>query len=209
MAAGSTARLVQCKMSPKGEMRKTRHIAIATSSKRSSFPTLYTPEDVSLLVLTDNAHGRLSGKATKEIMRREHDVFGKVEFNSCYNPSVMLSKSSTFTVLVLVAILVSAAALKITQTFFNSNGAGNVLDRVSKHILITRDPAPSITILDNAEELRGSNPAFYKDAQNGDTLLLWRDKAVLYSSKLDRIVAATLIAPYEPSSSTDNSLPLR
>ncbi|MEK7655417.1 MAG: hypothetical protein AAB386_01935 [Patescibacteria group bacterium] len=109
----------------------------------------------------------------------------------------MFSKSSTFTVLVLVAIVVSAVALKISQTFFKANGSLTLLDRVSKHILITREPAPIITTLDNADELRQSNPAFYKDVQNGDTLLLWKDKAVLYSSKRDIVLAATLIAPVD------------
>ncbi len=37
-----------------------------SSKKRSSFQTKYTTDDVALLVQTDNAHGRLSGKATKE-----------------------------------------------------------------------------------------------------------------------------------------------
>ncbi len=115
----------------------------------------------------------------------------------------MFSKSSTFTVLVLVAIVVSAAVLKISQTFFNTNGSLTTLDRVSRHILITREPAPIITTLDNAEELRQSNPAFYKDVQNGDTLLLWRDKAILYSSKLDLVLSATLMTPVEPQPITE------
>ena len=113
----------------------------------------------------------------------------------------MFSKSSTFTILVLVAIVVSAAVLKITQTFFNTNGSLTTLGRVSRHILITKDPAPIITTLDNADELRQNNPAFYKDAQNGDILLLWRDKAIVYSPKRDLVLAATLIAPVDPTPS--------
>jgi hypothetical protein len=61
-------------------MRKTRHVAVIPSSKRHSFPARYTPEDVANLVITDNVHGRLAWKATTEILRREHDVFGKNAF---------------------------------------------------------------------------------------------------------------------------------
>ncbi len=110
----------------------------------------------------------------------------------------MFSKSSTFTILVLVAIVVSATVLKISQAFFNANGSLTPLDRVAKHILVNKDPAPTITTLDNIEALRQSNPAFYKDVQDGDTLFLWQDKAILYSSKRDIVLAATLISPVEP-----------
>lgn len=44
---------------------------LASSTKRNSFPTMYTPEDIARLIDTDNAHSRLSGKATKTILVRE------------------------------------------------------------------------------------------------------------------------------------------
>jgi transposase InsO family protein len=50
---------------------------LVSSTKRNSFPTTYTPEDIALLVATDNAHGRLSGKATQEILVREFEKFSK------------------------------------------------------------------------------------------------------------------------------------
>jgi len=53
---------------------------LASSTKRNSFPTIYTPEDIALLVKTDNAHGRLSGKATKEILAREFEKFSKNDY---------------------------------------------------------------------------------------------------------------------------------
>ena len=62
------------------KMKKTKHVVPASRDKCSSFPKRYTPEDVALLIRTDNVHGRLSGKATKEIFRREHDVFSHVEY---------------------------------------------------------------------------------------------------------------------------------
>jgi transposase InsO family protein len=45
-------------------------------AKRNRFPVLYTVADKELLALTDNAHGRLSGPATRRILERQHDVYG-------------------------------------------------------------------------------------------------------------------------------------
>lgn len=63
------------------KMKKTRHIVPSSREACSSFPKRYTPEDVALLLVTDNAHGRMSGKATKEIFRREFELFGDKRFH--------------------------------------------------------------------------------------------------------------------------------
>lgn len=56
-----------------------RRLRVSTAS-RHRFSTKYTPADIALLVKTDNAHGRISGDATKEILRREYTVYGKKEY---------------------------------------------------------------------------------------------------------------------------------
>lgn len=61
-------------------MKKTRCIAARERTNAQSFPRKYGAEDIALLAATDNAHLRLSGKATKEIFRREHDLFGRKEY---------------------------------------------------------------------------------------------------------------------------------
>jgi len=53
---------------------------LASSTKRHTFPTTYTPSDIALIVKTDNAHERLSGRATKKIFVREYEKFGHVEY---------------------------------------------------------------------------------------------------------------------------------
>lgn len=47
---------------------------------RNRFPAKYTNADKRLLALTDNAHGRLSGPATKHILERQHGVYGDKRF---------------------------------------------------------------------------------------------------------------------------------
>ena len=61
---------------------------LASSTKRNSFSTIYTPDDIARLVDTDNAHCRLSGKATKEILVREFEKFGKKNYARLSNISV-------------------------------------------------------------------------------------------------------------------------
>lgn len=63
-------------------IQKKRRIGkvLVSSTRRNSFPVTYTPEDIARLAETDNAHLRLSGKATKEILVREFEKFKKKEY---------------------------------------------------------------------------------------------------------------------------------
>jgi hypothetical protein len=49
---------------------------------RRKFPVKYFASDIARLIETDIAHQCLNGKATKEIMRREFEVFGKKEYEN-------------------------------------------------------------------------------------------------------------------------------
>lgn len=60
--------------------RKKKRKLIIPTDNRHSFPAKYGPSDIALLAKTDNAHGRISGDATKEILRREYELFGKAEY---------------------------------------------------------------------------------------------------------------------------------
>lgn len=59
-----------------------------TIYKRNSFPTKYTPIDISLLCQTDNNHSRLNACATKEILNREYRIFKRQEYKNIANISV-------------------------------------------------------------------------------------------------------------------------
>lgn len=57
----------------------TRHIQayrngtpVSIRVRRHSFPRTYTPQDIELLVETDNSHGRLNGKAMQEICAHQY-----------------------------------------------------------------------------------------------------------------------------------------
>ncbi len=50
------------------------------STARHKFTRKYNPTDIARLIETDNAHTRLSGPATKKILEREYNVFGRKEY---------------------------------------------------------------------------------------------------------------------------------
>jgi transposase InsO family protein len=59
-----------------GQYGETRLVK-PTQYRRRQFPRRYTSADVALLVTVDQAHGKLSGPATRAILKREYTVFGK------------------------------------------------------------------------------------------------------------------------------------
>ena len=59
--------------------RADGEIRVQTSS-RQKFPVKYTVKDVELLIEVDRAHQQLSGPATRRIIEREWQVFGKREY---------------------------------------------------------------------------------------------------------------------------------
>lgn len=56
------------------------------NGKPNRFPVKYGPTDIALLMTTDEAHGRLSGRATKKILEREYE-FGHDEYKGIRNIS--------------------------------------------------------------------------------------------------------------------------
>lgn len=74
-----------------GKLIRKKHSTgkiLVSSRRRNSFPAKYTTDDVALLVKTDNAHKRLSGKATREIFIREFERFKNLEYNRLKDISV-------------------------------------------------------------------------------------------------------------------------
>ncbi|MHB8830741.1 MAG: LytR C-terminal domain-containing protein [Patescibacteria group bacterium] len=76
-----------------------------------------------------------------------------------------------------------------------------LINRVASLILVKSDEEPTVATVQDADALRKSSPIFYKDAQNGDRLLVWSDKAVLYSTKLDKLLA---VMPMPAAQETSN-----
>lgn len=61
-----------------------------------------------------------------------------------------------------------------------------IREKISEHVLLG-DAVPAVVTVSDAEKLRGTDP-FYQHAENGDKLILWEEKALLYRPSDDRIV---------------------
>lgn len=68
--------------------KKLKGVLRIVTGTRNVFPTLYSTSDIARLIETDNAHGRISGEATKRIMEREYTVFGKNAYERISHLSV-------------------------------------------------------------------------------------------------------------------------
>jgi len=62
-----------------GQFDQTQAVR-ATVYRRRRFGRRYTAADVALLVEVDQAHGRLNGAATRQILEREYGVFGQRQY---------------------------------------------------------------------------------------------------------------------------------
>ncbi len=60
--------------------QKAKGIIAISRGTRNKFSRTYTHKDIALLAETDQAHDRLSGPATKIILKREYEVHNQVEF---------------------------------------------------------------------------------------------------------------------------------
>ena len=70
-----------------GRKKEVGMLRIITDA-RHVFPTRYEPSDIARLIETDNAHGRISGEATRRIIEREYLIFGKDEYERISHLSV-------------------------------------------------------------------------------------------------------------------------
>src|SRR5579875_107344 len=70
-----------------GQWMTDRQVQVKEPVRRC-FPTRYTAEDIVLLSQVDAAHEDLSGPAVRRILWREHNVFGKNEYERLAGISV-------------------------------------------------------------------------------------------------------------------------
>ncbi len=67
--------------------RRTGRAALS-AIKKNSFPRKYEAKDISLLAKTDNLHGRISGQATKKILKDEGEIYRHSEYENIAKISV-------------------------------------------------------------------------------------------------------------------------
>lgn len=60
--------------------------------------------------------------------------------------------------------------------------------KVAAKLFIPQDEDPTLATISDVEQLRFANPNFYFYAQNGDKLLVYSDRAVIYREEEDIII---------------------
>jgi len=127
---------------------------------------------------------------------------------------------SPFALIVVLLVLVTAAALAFRNMLVPSGGSpqtqnaapGSADDvnalvaRVARHIVVNANEVPTVATIEDADVLRAQSPTFYADAQNGDRLLVWSDKAVLYSPSRDLLLAVMPVSLPPPSDASSTSM---
>lgn len=73
-----------------------------------------------------------------------------------------------------------------------------LVDTVKRYAVVPDTEVPKVATIQDITLVRPQNPLLYRDAQNGDRVLLWRDTAVIYSSARDRVL---VVLPISPSTS--------
>jgi hypothetical protein len=91
------------------------------------------------------------------------------------------------------------------QTKIQEENNQRIVDKVMQLILVP-DEEPTLATIVNVDNLRKTNPDFYKDAVNGDQLVIYSSKAIIYRESDDIIinVAPVIIKPNEEEGLTED-----
>ena len=66
---------------------------------------------------------------------------------------------------------------------------------VGELIILPKDSKPDIATIANVDKLKEKDSNFYKNASNGDMLLIYPDQVILYSPKENIIINVAPIIP--------------
>jgi hypothetical protein len=99
-------------------------------------------------------------------------------------------KSNVNKVLLFVVILLLAAVSALGFMYYKESQADSkqatqaevrkLADTVSRLVSVPEDETPTVATVIDAEKIKKNNPNFYKDVQNGDKMLVYSDRVILY-----------------------------
>ena len=93
-----------------------------------------------------------------------------------------------------------------TQTKIAEQASQEIIVAVSK-IIVVPDDKPTVATITDVDKLRKSNAEFYKDAKNGDILLIYSTQAIIFRKEENRIIAVApvVVNPEATSNTTKNT----
>jgi len=123
---------------------------------------------------------------------------------------------SAVTIFVIILIVVSAtvyvmskrngakAEEQVSEEMVTSNDPTVLVKRVSRHMLLPQSEIPQIVQLSGVEKLKASQP-FFEHAKDGDRLLVYSKRVILFDPVGDRIIEVAYIRPDVAGSSTQEA----
>lgn len=97
--------------------------------------------------------------------------------------------------LVIFTILFLQERAKVRNLTSANREIEKIINQAGQLIILPRDLKPNIATIENVEKLKEKEPNFYKNAENGDKLLLYPNQVILYSPKRNIIVNVAPIIP--------------
>lgn len=70
----------------------------------------------------------------------------------------------------------------------NQAETDRVLTALKSALLITETEAPTVARVEDPAKLKASNESFYKDIQEGDYLIIFPKRAIVYRENIDQII---------------------
>lgn len=139
----------------------------------------YTTEDIENVFKVDDSYSNTEVERVSEAVPKapalevEKDATNKKTFKT------MVFFASVF--IVIIAFVIFFAKGKIKNDVDNPE---SIIREARKHVELPEEE-PAIAIIDNPEAL--ANDSFYREAEKGDYVLMYKDRAVLYSPIIRKI----------------------
>ena len=92
------------------------------------------------------------------------------------------------------------------QTKLAAQASQEIIDKVAKIIIVPADK-PTVATITDVNKLKQSNSVFYKDARNGDVLLIYNTEAIIYRKEENRVIAVApvVVNPTGTEKATKNT----
>lgn len=79
----------------------------------------------------------------------------------------------------------------------NSTTSRSILEKLSVIMVLPDESNPTIATIKDLNKLKASNPEFYKNAQNNDSLILYSTIAIIYRPEENKIISVAPVVANE------------
>ncbi len=91
----------------------------------------------------------------------------------------------------------------LTPEEMNEKATNELLEKVGKLIVLPNDQEPIVSTIQDIDELAKDQP-FFKDAQNGDKVIVYKDRAIIYSLTKNILINVGPVYTQENEEEADN-----